>query len=175
MEEVWEDIPGYEKIYQVSNLGRVKSLSRKTNQTDKIRIIKEKILKQQVTMFGYKVVTLRKNNKRKEYKVHRLVLYSFLGVSDLIVNHIDSNKQNNVLENLEYCTYSENTFHYFMNKNDAKIDFYKSKIISEYLKGYSLSCIGRKYNYDKKTVKSLLVRNNIELRLRQRKEKIGVE
>ena len=60
MEEVWKDIPDYENIYQVSNLGRIKSLSRKTEQNDKKRFIKTKILKQQTNRNGYKVVTLRK-------------------------------------------------------------------------------------------------------------------
>lgn len=175
MEEVWKDIPEYENSYQVSNLGRIKSLARKTNQADKKRYTKEKILKQQKNMHGYMEVTLRKNNVRKHYKVHRLVMVAFHGETKLIVNHIDCNKTNNNLENLEYCTYQENSNHYLWNRKQPKIDTYKKEIISEYLKGYSLSCIGRKYNYDKETVKSLLARNNIELRLRQRKEKIGVE
>lgn len=175
MTEVWRDIPGYENIYQVSNIGRVKSLPRKANQNDKERFIKEKILKQQINIHGYKVVTLRKNNKRKEYKVHRLVLYGFIGYKNMPVNHKDTNKQNNELKNLEYCTYSENTFHYFMNKDEPKIDYYKSEIINIYLNGYSLKHIGRKFGYDKATVKSLLIRNNIELRTGQRKEKIEVE
>ncbi|WP_314347712.1 NUMOD4 domain-containing protein [Mammaliicoccus vitulinus] len=174
-EEVWRDIPYYENIYQVSNFGRVKSLARKTEQNDKTRFIKTKILKQYVNKFGYKVVMLRKNNKRKEYKVHRLVLYGFRGLNDLIVNHLDGNKQNNKLENLEYCTYSENTIHYLMNREKPKIDFYKNKVIKDYLNGYSLKYIGRKYDYDKDTVKSLLKRNNIKIRLGQSKEKSEVE
>ena len=175
MEEIWKDVPDYENIYQVSNLGRIKSLSRKTEQNDKKRFVKTKILKQQINRNGYKVVTLRKNNKRKEYKVHRLVLYGFVGKSDLIVNHLDLNKQNNKLENLEYCTYSDNTFHYFSNIKKPKIDYYKKEVIEEYLNGYSMKYISRKYGYDKETVKSLLKRNDIKLRLEQRKEKIKVE
>lgn len=172
--EVWRDIPYYENIYQVSNFGRVKSLARKTKQNDKRRFIKTKILKQQVNKFGYKVVTLRKDNTRKEYKVHRLVLYGFKGLNDLIVNHKDGNKQNNRLENLEYCTYSENTIHYLMNREKPKIDFYKNEVIKDYLNGFSLTSIGKKYGYDKYTVKKLLQRNDIKIRFGQRKIKVEV-
>lgn len=172
MEEVWEDIPGYEKIYQVSNLGRVKSLSRKTNQTDKKRYTKEKILKQQKNMYGYMEVTLRKNNIRKHYKVHRLVMVAFHGETKLIVNHIDGNKSNNIISNLEYCTYQENTIHYYSNRKKPKIDFYKKEITKMYLDGYSIKEISRHYSYDSKTVKSLLVKSEVKIRKNQQNVKV---
>lgn len=174
MEEVWKDIPEYENIYQVSNLGRVKSLPRKTNQTDKKRYTKEKILKQQKNMYGYMEITLRKNNVRKHYKVHRLVMVAFHGETKLIVNHIDCNKTNNNVENLEYCTYQENSNHYLWNRKQPKIDNYKKGIINLYTKGYSIKYLSRSYKYSTKTVKSLLLRNNIKIRNNQKETKMEV-
>lgn len=174
MEEVWKDISGYENIYQVSNKGRVKSLARKTNQSDKKRYTKEKILKQRKTTHGYMEVTLRKNNIRKHYKVHRLVMMAFHGKSKLIVNHIDCNKTNNNVENLEYCTYQENSNHYLWNRKQPKIDTYKKEIINLYAKGYSIKYLSRTYKYDPKTVKHLLSRNDIKIRKDQREIKMEV-
>lgn len=172
MEEVWKDIPEYENSYQVSNLGRIKSLARKTNQADKKRYTKEKILKQQKNMNGYMEVTLRKNNVRKHYKVHRLVMVAFHGEAKLIVNHIDCNKTNNNVENLEYCTYQENTIHYYSNRKKPKIDFYKKEITKMYLDGYSIKEISRHYSYDSKTVKSLLVKSEVKIRKNQQNVKV---
>lgn len=174
MEEEWRDIPNYEGLYQVSNLGRVKSLARKTNQTNKNRHVKEKILRQQKDKYGYLGVTLRKNNIRKHYKVHRLVMLAFVGKSKLPVNHIDRNKCNNVVSNLEYCTYQENTVHYYSNQKKAKVDFYKEEIIKMYSEGYSLKEIGRQFSYDKETIKSLLVRSGLEIRKKQKDKKVVI-
>lgn len=72
--EEWKDISGYEGRYQVSDLGNVRSVSRKVNcGTDSQRTVKGKILKQHVDDRGYKGITLIKNHKRKKFSVHRLV------------------------------------------------------------------------------------------------------
>ena len=96
--QVWEDIPGYEGLYQVSNTGKVRSLGNNKSR-------KTKILKQNTTKNGYKRVGLWKNGKRKPYYVHRLVAQVFLPNPNNLpeVNHIDENKQNNVVWNLEWC------------------------------------------------------------------------
>jgi len=113
MIEIWKDIPGYEGFYQVSNLGRVKSLPRKgwMERNKCWRLRKNRIFKLSADKSGYVRVLLRLNCKPKSFSVHRLVLISFVGESNLQVNHKNGIKDDNRLENLEYCTQSENTKH----------------------------------------------------------------
>lgn len=98
MIEIWKDIKGYEGLYQVSNLGRVKSLGNNKRR-------KEKILKQVEDGGGYLFVLLCKNGKGKMFKVHRLVAQAFTPNPNNYpqVNHKDENKQNNCVWNLEWC------------------------------------------------------------------------
>lgn len=101
MKEIWKDKKDYEGHYQVSNCGRVKSLNYH-------RMGFEKILKTYVDKDGYLTVML--NNPRKTFLVHRLVAEAFLPNPDNLpqVNHKDENKQNNNVENLEWCTVKYN-------------------------------------------------------------------
>ena len=101
--EIWKDIAGYEGLYQVSNLGRVKSLGNNKNS-------KEKILKPFFNRDGYLLVNLCKEGKSKQYRVHRLVAQAFiLNPEDKPeVNHKDEDKTNNKVENLEWVTSKEN-------------------------------------------------------------------
>jgi len=99
--EIWKDIPNYEGMYQVSNLGRVKSL----------KFEKERILKPTPDKDGYYNVSLYEGGEVKTNKIHRLVMLAFFGESDLEVNHINGIKADNRFENLEYCTPSENIQH----------------------------------------------------------------
>lgn len=97
-EERWQAIPNYKGLYEVSSLGRVRSLNyRKTGKTQ--------ILKLVINKKGYLQVELWKEGKKKNYKVHRLVAEAFLENPQNLpqVNHLDENKQNNNVENLEYC------------------------------------------------------------------------
>lgn len=97
-EEVWKDITGYEGLYQVSNLGNVKSLN--YNRTGQ-----EKILKAINHKCGYLRVTLYKNSKCVTYRLHRLVAQAFIPNPDNLpeVNHKDEDKSNNCVNNLEWC------------------------------------------------------------------------
>lgn len=97
--EIWKDIKGYEGLYQVSNYGRVKSLPR--NNTIK----QPRILKNGYSHKGYCIVALSKNNNRRSYRVHRLVAQAFIPNPNNLpeVNHIDENKLNNNINNLEWC------------------------------------------------------------------------
>ena len=108
--EIWKDIEGYENKYQISNLGNVKSLETWTG--DKY-IWREKILKNMVYGNGYYYVCLSKNGKVKKYKVNRLVAQAFIPNPDNkpFTNHIDGDKLNNNVDNLEWCTQSENMKH----------------------------------------------------------------
>lgn len=113
--ELWKDIKGYEGYYQVSNLGNVRSVDRtvkrKGNGTSfsKGQIIKLQINKRT----GYCKVNLCKEGKSKTYEVHRLVAVEFLENSDNlpVVNHLNGVKTDNFVENLEWCTYKQNTQH----------------------------------------------------------------
>lgn len=100
MIEEWKDIKGYEGLYKVSNYGKVKSL--KNN----------KILKP-INCHDYKYVHLcDKNHKRKNKAIHRLVAQAFIDDNSVMqVNHINGNKSDNCITNLEWCTSSENNYH----------------------------------------------------------------
>lgn len=115
-DEIWKDIKNYEGLYQVSNLGNVRSLDKidyiynfKKEQKVK-RIRKGKIIKHNISNKGYKFVSLYKNKKRNNFYIHRLVAQTFIqNIDNLpIINHIDGNKLNNNISNLEWCTYSHN-------------------------------------------------------------------
>ena len=140
MTEVWKDIKGYEGSYQVSNLGRVKSLERTF--IDKIghkQHTKERILKQFTASHGYLQVDLYNGSSKKKRLVHRLVCEAFHENTENkpCVNHIDENKTNNVASNLEWCTYEENNNHGTHNARSAKtninINLFKLFITHTYL------------------------------------------
>ena len=110
MEEIWKDIPDYEGYYQVSNLGRVKSLERVILVKNYSKTIKEKFLKNRfVGLRGYAAVMLCKDTQ-KSYLVHRLVYETFVEKidNDLIIDHIDNNPTNNKLDNLQMITHRLN-------------------------------------------------------------------
>lgn len=109
-DEIWNDVVGYEGLYQVSNLGRVKMLERKVLANKSIRIIKEHIIKQYFTTKKYLFVTLWSRNKSKQYAVHRLVLESFKGLppQKMECNHINENRTDNRIDNLEWLTHIDN-------------------------------------------------------------------
>lgn len=113
MTEVWKDIVGYEGLYQVSNLGQVRSLDREVKHGDRFRNDKGKILVGSVTPEGYPQVTLCRENKKRHIKIHRIVATTFMDKPDetYVVNHKDGNKKNNFLCNLEWVSYSRNVKH----------------------------------------------------------------
>ena len=108
--EVWKGIKGYEGIYQVSSLGRVKSLKRKSRVN--INSHSDMILKSYVGSFGYLITQLTLGKQRHTIRVHRLVATTFISnpLNLREVNHIDENKLNNCANNLEWCdrTYNVN-------------------------------------------------------------------
>ncbi len=113
MQEKWKDIKGFEGLYQVSNLGRVKSLERYKENHGKLQKVEEKIKTINIKNSGYQFVQLYKNNKYKNLMVHRLVAQAFIpNVNNKPqINHIDGNKLNNNVTNLEWITKSENEKH----------------------------------------------------------------
>ena len=117
MEEIWKDIEGYENLYQISNFGRVKSLSRKIKPyAGGFYYSKEKIMQGSDNGKGYIVVSLFKKGKRKDFKIHQLVAIAFLnhipcGMS-AVIDHIDENKKNNRADNLQIISNRDNCIKY---------------------------------------------------------------
>ena len=154
----WEDIKGYEGIYNINTKGDVKSVRN------------NKILKQFTTKCGYKSVELNLNGKAKKFLIHRLVAETFITNSNNKphVNHKDGNKSNNDVSNLEWVTRSENMHHAYDNnlapkgeKNVAsKLKEWQVKWIkSNYIKGdeeFGQSALGRKFNVDRKAIASIV-------------------
>lgn len=111
-EEIWRDAVGYEGYYQVSNLGRVRSLDRYVNHWPHgEQLIKSRLLKQNNDGRGYNVVTLCKNGTKTTHRVHRLVAEAFIPNPNAYpcINHKDEDKTNNMADNLEYCTVKYNS------------------------------------------------------------------
>ena len=112
--EIWKDIPGYEGLYQVSSLGRVKSLSREICNSKRCYISKEKILKISISNNGYFKVNLFNFGIEKTFMVHKLVAMAFLNHKpngyELVIDHINDNKLDNRVENLQIVTQRFNTY-----------------------------------------------------------------
>ncbi len=153
--EIWKDIPDYEGRYQISNLGTVKSLRiigrRKCGLE---RTHKDKILKPRLQS-GYLVVCLcspRGKSIRKEMLVHRLIAQAFIPniENKPCVNHIDNNRINNNISNLEWCTHQENISKHFAN-NDKKFKMslkYEHKIQMREMKasGWTIKDLAKYFN-----------------------------
>lgn len=127
MKEIWKDIKNYEGLYQVSNFGRIKSLQREFYNKNQYGInskrkTREIIKKQCLTQFGYNSIGLSKNGVEQKFQVHRIVAQAFIPNSENkpCVNHINCNKTDNRVENLEWCTYSENEKHAYKNNLHKK-------------------------------------------------------
>ena len=110
--EKWKDIKNYEGYYQISDAGNVKSVGRVLKTKKGKRTLPEKI-RTPINVHGYLYCELWKENKHQKYAVHRLVADAFIpNTRNLpMVNHLDGNKTNNNVYNLEWCTCSENNLH----------------------------------------------------------------
>src|SRR3990172_703465 len=127
--EIWKDIPSYEGIYQASSFGKIRSLNFKNTH----RCL---LMNQTIGNDGYLCLNLYKNGIPKIIRVHRIIAKVFVPnpSNKICINHKDGNKKNNHINNLEWCTYSENNYHAYriLNKKAALlgklgIDNYRSK------------------------------------------------
>ena len=158
--EVWKKIEGFEN-YEVSNLGNVRS-----NHYFKTRMLNQETVK------GYLRVSLCKNNKVKRFLVHRLVAIYFIENKENkpCVNHIDGNKKNNIVSNLEWCTHSENERHSYdvlkkvnnnrkLSKNDVidiRQNCIKANTKNVVLFPGNVKAFMLKYNVDRHTILNVL-------------------
>lgn len=121
--EIWKDISGYEGYYQISNLGNIRSLDRIiTGKNGKKQTKQGVIMKDRMnTRLGRREIYLCKDGHRRAFKVYRLVALEFIYNDDPInkttVNHIDGNIDNNISDNLEWASYSENLQHAYDKLN----------------------------------------------------------
>lgn len=122
MEEIWKDIAGYEGIYQVSNLGKIRSCERKIfykkgSPRSSYKTEASKIMSQHLSSSGYYVVTFGSGGKHRTFSVHRIVAQAFIlnQENKPQVNHIDGNRLNNCANNLKWATASENGLHAYKN------------------------------------------------------------
>jgi len=128
MKEIWKDIDGYNGLYQVSNLGRVKSLDRFSGN----KFVRGQFLKGEISNRGYLRVSLHNNKKVKVYTVHRLVAEAFLPnpLCKPCVDHIDTDKSNNTVMNLRWVTHQENMLNEITYKQNIVQHQEKKKVIN---------------------------------------------
>lgn len=121
--EVWKPVQGYEGLYEISNLGRLKSPQKVVNGKEgRLHTLKERMLNPRVNQTGYYHTALYKNGKPKWYTVHRMVALSWIDNPENKphINHKDSNRLNNRVDNLEWCTHGENMKHGFLYGNKTQ-------------------------------------------------------
>lgn len=135
-EEVWKDIPEYEGCYQVSNQGNVRSLDRLVMMKGKYKFIKKgKLMSPHINGRGYLSTVLSVNSKRETFTIHRLVALAFFNHRydkslGLVIDHIDGNKFNNNIKNIQIITQRDNTIKSLDKKNKTS----KYIGVSKYIK-----------------------------------------
>lgn len=150
MEEIWLDIVGYEGMYQVSNIGRVKSLERYRSNHGKQQLVLESIKSTRKDKQGYLLLDLYKDNKQKTVRIHRLVAEHFLDNPDKkeTVNHIDGDKENNNVENLEWATFKEQNEHFYKNKLKSKCNIDKAVKAMNKAQAKKVKCLNNGVIYE---------------------------
>lgn len=157
--EIWKDVVGYEGIYEVSNIGNVRTNKDKVTYSIRHgeRHWNQRVLKQKTDKNGYKRVSLWTNKKNKDWLVHRLVAIAFINNDNNypMVNHMDAKPYNNHVENLEWCDSNHNVNHAFDNglmkskkvkllSNDGEEFIFRSLTKASEFLGYNHSYLSHK-------------------------------
>lgn len=153
-------------LYEIDEHGNVYTMPRKLKTPTSEYFTKERKLKPYNNGYGYLLVDLRKEGKRYMRLVHRLVAETFLPNPNNLpqVNHIDGNKSNNDITNLEWCSCSENQYHAFRNnlkpKNfkhpNSKLTLEQVLYIKHHCKEYSMYYFAKKYKVNTATIKQII-------------------
>ena len=152
--EEFKDIEGYEGLYQISDYGNVKSLSRLIKRPlGNNYVSDERIMKPQKTLKGYLSVNLYKNGLNKRFYVHRLVANAFIGKIDgLTIDHINNDKSDNKVSNLSIMTQNENYMKYIKENRHYNIN---GRVILDFNQGIfynSISEAARLLGIERKTL-----------------------
>lgn len=164
-EETWKDIHEYSGIYQVSNMGNIRSIDRIVTQyghkQNYTRIMRGKAIKPRLQNGGYLIVWLCKNGISKPFTVHRIVAKHFINNEEQLtdINHMDGNKKNNKVENLEWCTRSYNVKHSYL-MHDRKLKGVAVKCVELDIVFRSIKEAGIKMNINPACVEHVLAGRN---------------
>lgn len=173
-EEIWKDIEGYEGRYRISNKGRVLSLNRYKQNHTKKQYVEEKIISNYINKKnGYVYVYLCKDGKYKNCRIHRLVAETFIPNPNGFpqVNHIDGDKTNNVVSNLEWCTASYN----IKDLHKRNGTYMKDKeIIESYKKYKNCSKVAKVFKMSNQGIQSVLKRNGVHILSKKEQIDLGV-
>lgn len=161
VKEIWKDVEGYEGLYQVSNMGNVRSLER---QTSRGQNRKGKFLTKTISDNGYPKVSLSKDGKATRFFVHRLVAISFIPNPEhkREVNHINGIKTDNRVCNLEWVSSRENKLHAFETRlrtqdHLRKLTYEQAEEIREkHSKGISIYALAKEYGKCYKNIKAIV-------------------
>ena len=173
MREQWKPVKNYEGLYEVSNTGLVRSLDR----IDRLNRLKKGVLKAPCNNGrGYLCVNLKVHGKQSQKTLHRLVAEAFIPNPNNLpeVNHIDGNKANNHVDNLEWCTRNKNVSHAFrngLNRQYKGVDNPQAKLTEKdvifiranakpYDKKYSYAALSRRFNVSEPTIKEVVWRKS---------------
>jgi hypothetical protein len=154
--EKWEDIKGYEGHYKISDHGNVKSICRVVFHGKKGSIIIPEKLRKFGNAKGYKTIILKKDTVAKQLLVHRLVGEAFItNINNLpVINHLDGNKANNHVSNLEWTTQGQNIVHSYMSgtRNKKGLSQEKIDLIMANKGKKSISAVAKELHCCKKTI-----------------------
>ena len=162
MNRIWKEINGFEGKYIISNYGEVISLPRYKQNNSKLQYVEPKEIKQYVNKKnGYVYVYLSNDGVEKNIRLHKLVADNFLDNPNNLpqINHKDGNRQNNKVDNLEYCSASYNIRDMHKRKGTYEKD---QAIIQDYLKIKSCKQVAKIHNLSSETIRKILIRNNIK-------------
>lgn len=174
-QEIWKDIKGYERLYQVSSNGIIKKLAQKSKSNRSAyrnKIYPEKILKPKINHLGYAKIVLFKNGIGTKFSFHKIAATTFIPNPEnkKEVNHINGIKSDNRAENLEWCTRSENVNHSFKtglrnhrceNNSNVKLTQVDVDFIRQNCKGgLETKVFANKYNVSLSTIRRILTYKN---------------